>query len=170
MTTLAIVTDADSEWPKDREKLYAVLGGDGAEPAVRAWFDFARRAEKERRIEATGWPVLSTRDTITLIREWGKTLREVGEIIAWSSRSWRQEARWEQNARRVLNTHRRRSRGEPSEPSAEMVECVKLWIAGAGTTATACKWSRELGAELIQTTAVGGIERIAAMLERGRCS
>lgn len=158
-----------AEWPKDREGLCAalVLGGYGAEPVVRAWFDFARRAEMERRIDVSGWPILSTRDTITLIREWGKTLREVGEIIAWWSRFWRQEASWQGHARGVLRACQRRSRGEPS---AELVESVKLWAAGANTTAAVCRWTRELSDGAIQTTAVAGIERLAAMLERGRCS
>lgn len=174
--TTTIATHAEvsvSEWPKDREGLYAalVLRGHGAEPVVRAWFDFARRAERERRIDASGWPVLSRRDTVTLIREWGKTLRELGEIIAWWSRSWRQEASWQQNARHVLSVHERRSRNEPSvEPSAEMAESVKLWVTGAHTTDRVCWWARELGEEALQTAALAGIERIAARLERGRCS
>jgi hypothetical protein len=141
-----------------------VLGGYGADPVVRAWFDFARRAETERTIDASGWPVLSTRDTITLIREWGKTLRDVGEVIAWWSRTWRQEASWQQNGRRVLGAYQRRSSGE--DPSAEMIESVNLWVAGAYTTAAVCRWTLELGDEDLSAAALAGIEQLAAKLEK----
>lgn len=137
--------------------------GFGWDPIVRAWFDLARRAEDGRWVDESGWPLLSTRDLFILIREWGKTLRDLGEPVADHVRYW------ESCARDALFIDRR----EPLPGATEDVaESRELWADGARcalSLAKSAEWCPSAHAA-IKAGALAGIDRLVSLLHRWRWS